>query len=377
MILFYVIFTILSLLGGLFILWDVPFLSTLEEKVRQDKKLSIIIPARNEEKNLPILLKSLQKQSYQPYEILVVDDDSQDQTAEVAVSYGAKVVQFPKDKRDWVGKAAGCYYGAQAAKGEWFLFLDADIFLPREDSLEKLIDGYNKKAGPGILSIQPYHVIEELYENLSLIFNLLVLAGMNRFSFLQEKLEPAGAFGPSMLIDRETYFEKGGHKRARGSIMENIDLGRIFLKEGVPVELYGGKDSLHFRMYSEGYKELAEGWSKSFVSGSKSTHPLILIGTSLWIAGAFVTAFFIPYAWFIGEISLLILGMVGYILFYLQLLRMTRYAGNFHRGVLFLYPILFFYFLYLFAWSAIKTKVFKQVSWKGRTISMEEHADGK
>lgn len=377
MIIFYVIVTILSIFGGLFILWKVPLLSTQEKKERKNKKLSIIIPARNEEKNLPILLKSLLKQSYQPYEILVVDDDSEDNTAEVAIQHVAKVVQFPKANEEWIGKAAGCYYGAQAAKGDWFLFLDADIFFPKEDSLEKMIDGYNNQGESSILSIQPYHVIEELYENLSFVFNLLVLAGMNRFSILQEKLEPAGAFGPSMLIDRETYFEKGGHKRARGSIMENIDLGRLFLEEGVPVELYGGKNSLHFRMYPEGYKGLAEGWSKSFVSGSQSTHPLILVGTSLWIAGAFITSFFIPYAWFTGENALLILGMVGYILFYLQLLRMTRYAGNFHQGVLFLYPILFLYFVFLFAWSAIKTKVFKSVTWKGRTISMEEHTDGK
>lgn len=377
MVISYIVLTLLSILGGLFILWEVPLLSEQPKRYRQDKKLSIIIPARNEEKNLPILLKSLQIQSTMPFEILVVDDGSQDNTAEVAEKHGAKVIQFPQNEGDWVGKAAGCYYGAQAAKGDWFLFLDADIFLPKKDSLEKIIDTYSKKAESSILSIQPYHVIEKLYENLSVVFNLLVLAGMNRFSILKERLKPAGAFGPSMLINRETYFEKGGHKRARGSIMENIDLGRFFLEEGISIELYGGKNSLHFRMYSEGYKELAEGWSKSFVSGSKSTHPLILLGTSLWIAGAFITAFFIPYAWFIGESYLFILAIIGYIFYYLQLLRMTRYAGHFDWAVLFFYPILFLYFVFLFTWSAIQTHLFKSVSWKGRKINIEEHDDGK
>lgn len=377
MVIFYIVMTLLSIIGGVFILWKVPLLPSQQKSNTQNTKLSIIIPARNEEKNLPILLESLQKQSFQPDEILVVDDDSEDNTAKVAEKYGARVVQFPKNEGDWVGKAAACYYGAQAAKGDCFLFLDADIFLPTKDSLEKIIGVYNKNTQPSILSIQPYHITEKMYENLSVVFNLLVLAGMNRFSILKEKLEPAGAFGPSMLIDRKTYFEKGGHKRARGSIMENIDLGRIFLEEGVPVELYGGKNSLHFRMYPEGYKGLAEGWSKSFISGSQSTHPLILIGTSFWIAGAFITFFFIPYAWFIGESSLLILSIVGYLLYYLQLLRMTRYAGNFHWSVLFFYPVLFLYFVFLFAWSAIKTHIFKSVSWKGRQINMEENADGK
>lgn len=173
------------------------------------------------------------------------------------------------------------------------------------------------------------------------------------------------------------YFEQGGHKRARGSIMENIDLGHLFIEEGVPVELYGGKNSLHFRMYPEGYKDLAEGWSKSFVSGSQSTHPLILLGTSLWIAGAFITAFFLPYAWFSGANDLLILGIVGYGLYYIQLLRMKRYAGYFDRIILFFYPILFLYFVFLFTWSAIKTHVFKSVSWKGRKITIGEHPNEK
>ncbi len=375
MVYFYLIVTLLSLISGYLILWEVPFIPFTQKKREEFKKLSVIIPARNEAKNLPVLLSSLQKQTLVPYEILVVDDDSEDNTAEVVQKYGARVIQFPAEETSWVGKAAGCYYGAQAAKGDWFFFLDADVYFPEAASLEKIAAVFGKRKARSILSIQPYHVIKEPYENLSLVFNLLVLAGMNRFSVLKKKLEPAGAFGPSLVIERETYFEIGGHKRARGSIMENIDLGRILLNEGIPVELYGGKRSLHFRMYPDGYRGLAEGWSKSFVSGSQSTHPLILTGASLWIAGAFVPILFLLYSWLLGNVNFLLLGAAGYLLYYLQLLRMTRYAGNFHRGVLFFYPVFFLYFVVLFAWSAIKTHLFKRVTWKGREIQIKEQAD--
>ncbi len=379
MVTFYGVFTFLAIISGLFILWKVPLIPPGEDQRKINKKISIIVPARNEEQNLPILLQSLQKQTLKPFEILVVDDASEDQTVAVAKEYEARVVHFPKDETDWVGKAAACYHGAKAASGEWFLFLDADVFLSRNESLEEIATTFGARNQPSALSIQPYHVVKEGYENLSLVFNLLVLAGMNRFSILKEQLQPAGAFGPSLLIERQTYFEQGGHKRVRGSMMENIDLGNMLLNAGVPVDLYGGKSSLHFRMYPEGYHSLAEGWSKSFVSGSKATHPFILLGTSLWIAGAFVPLSFLLAVVVTGSCSweLILLALLGYLLYYVQLLRMTQAAGNFHRGVLFFYPVLFLYFVFLFAWSAIQTHVFKRVSWKGREINMKGEADGK
>lgn len=363
---------LLSVLSGWLILWKVPLIQSNNQKYREYKKISIIIPARNEENNLPILLKSLKKQSLQPDEILVVDDDSEDETATIARKYGARLVQFPVDETEWVGKSAACYHGAKVAKGDWFFFLDADVYLPTPSSLEGIIAEFQAKKGSTVLSVQPYHTIEKLYENLSVVFNLLVLVGMNRFSIFEEKLSPAGAFGPSLLVDRETYFKVGGHKSIRESIMENIDLGRVFLREGIAIYLYGGKGSLHFRMYPEGYQSLAEGWSKSFVSGSKTTHPLILLGTILWIAGAFISPIFVLSGWFQADLSVLIFRSLGYLFYYFQLLRMTTIVGSFRPWVLFFYPFCFIYFILLFTWSAIKTQLFKRVSWKGREIILKE-----
>lgn len=375
MIYLFILIILFSILSGWFVLWKVPLIHTNQQKYLKNKKLTIIIPARNEEKKLPILLESLNKQRLQPYEVLVVDDDSSDNTAEVAREYNARVINFLPDAREWVGKSAACYYGAVAAKGDYFLFLDADVFLAESTSLEKIMKTFYAKKDASALSIQPYHVVEKVYENLSVVFNVLVLAGMNQFSVFEEKFKPAGAFGPSLLIDRETYFKVDGHKSIRGSIMENIDLGKVLLKEGVSVYLYGGKNSLHFRMYPDGYSSLAEGWSKSFASGSKATHPLILFEISLWIAGAFVTPAFVFYGWLQGDTSLLIWSIMGSFLYYIQFLRMSAKVGSFSPWVLLFYPLLFIYFVLLFTWSAIKTTLFKKVSWKGRDINLEEEED--
>lgn len=361
MVYLYLVILVLSITSSWAMLWQAPKLTVVKEKQQQKKRLSILIPARNEEKNLPILLASLQKQSYKPLEILVIDDYSEDKTAQVARAYGADVIQVNKNTQEWFGKSAACWYGAQAAAGEYFLFLDADIFFPESDSLEKMIAAFQDDT---VLSIQPYHVIRDKYENFSTIFNILVLAGMNQFSILGKRLPPAGAFGPSLLCSSSAYFQVGGHKKVRNHIMENIALGQVFSEQYFPVQLYSGKNVLHFRMYPDGIAHLFEGWSKSFASGSVATHPFILACSGLWITGAFVSVFYLFLSGFHP------LALLGYFVFFLSFFRLARIAGNFSVSLLFLYPLLFLYFVCVFIWSAIKTFILKSVSWKGRKIEL-------
>ncbi|MBU0648961.1 glycosyltransferase [Patescibacteria group bacterium] len=101
--------------------------------------LSIIIPTYNEQDFLPYLLKSIRAQDYKDYEIIVADANSEDRTRQVARDYGARVV-------DGGLPAAGRNRGAQAAKGEKFLFLDADVYLPGKDFLSKTIFEFDSRA---------------------------------------------------------------------------------------------------------------------------------------------------------------------------------------------------------------------------------------
>jgi len=91
--------------------------------------LSIIIPTFNEEKFLPHLLKSLKDQTFKDFEIIVADNNSTDLTRSIALRAGAKVVEGGLPAR-------GRNNGAKVARGEWLLFLDADVILP-PDFLEK------------------------------------------------------------------------------------------------------------------------------------------------------------------------------------------------------------------------------------------------
>ena len=116
-------------------------------------KISIIIPTKNEERYLPGLLESIKKQTVQPYEIIVADAGSTDRTVEIAKKYGAKVI---KGGLPGVGRNNG----AKVAKGDIFVFLDADAVLPRESFLGDLIRVMMTKRKPVIfrLIVKPYDV---------------------------------------------------------------------------------------------------------------------------------------------------------------------------------------------------------------------------
>jgi glycosyltransferase involved in cell wall biosynthesis len=99
--------------------------------------VSIIIPTYNEEKYLPQLLKSITRQEYSPYEIIVSDNRSKDMTRQIAESYGARIVSGGRPAR-------GRNNGALAAKGGILLFLDSDVVLSK-GFLESAVKEFQKK----------------------------------------------------------------------------------------------------------------------------------------------------------------------------------------------------------------------------------------
>jgi len=101
--------------------------------------LSIVIPTKNEEANLPKLLKAIQAQTFKDYEIIVADNGSTDRTREVSESYGARVVPGGLP-------GVGRNRGAEAARGQVTLFLDADTGLPHNDFLEKNLQEMKDKG---------------------------------------------------------------------------------------------------------------------------------------------------------------------------------------------------------------------------------------
>ncbi|RNF40392.1 glycosyltransferase family 2 protein [Planococcus salinus] len=360
---------LLGIIVAFVMFWSLPVPFSASRDHPRLPFLSIIIPARNEAGRIAPLLNSLQEQNFRSFEVLVVDDHSTDNTATVAESYGAQVLHNESDGSG-AGKSMACWYGARQAKGEWLLFLDADTYFTQADSLKNLLFSYQLKGARGILSLQPFHTVHRMYENLSAVFNIIVIVGMNTFTIWGDRFKTAGSFGPSILCNKDDYFLTGGHEKIHEALMDDLVLGQAFLDQKLPVYCLGGKGILSFRMYPEGLKELIEGWCKSFALGSKSTHPVVMLMVIIWISGSFTTTTALISSIAGGDFVAMAFSGIVYILYAVQTAWFARRCGNFKWPLFLLFPLLFLFFTGIYVYSLFRVNVLHSVNWKGRKIDV-------
>lgn len=363
------VLTVTGLACGILVLWKVPVLnSTVRRTGTVRSSVTIIIPARNEDKRIVPLLESIVEQTGIDVETIVVDDDSTDRTAEVAYSYGARVLPNDQFAEGWIGKSSACWTGAVAATGDLLLFMDADTVFENPDSLATYITNYEAAGGTGILSLQPDHRPEHWYEQMASIFPVVVMAGMNVFTVKGDSLKSAGSFGPCMLCAKDDYMEVGGHASVRGAVMDDLALGNEFQEKGLPVKCMSGSGTAWLRMYPEGFRQLVQGYSKSMASGSVSTHPIVMLLINLWIVGGILSPLLFLFPLMTGSwIQFAASGLV-YVAYMFCVARSVRKTGEFAMWTFPLFPLLFIFFILVFMYSIYLSKRRKHVTWRGRDI---------
>jgi 4,4'-diaponeurosporenoate glycosyltransferase len=350
------------------------FLFRITQCIRTGKKgkscppVSIIIPARNEEKTLPILLASLRNQVLPKSEIIIVVGPSDDRTLEVAERQNVTVIQSGISPEGWLGKPWGCYQGAELAKGEILIFLDADTFVEK-DGLNKIVATYLERGG--VITIQPYHKTKRLYEQLSAFFNIIGMAGMGTFTILGHHVKPVGLFGPCVVMSKKYYLESGGHRQVKKEVVEDLALGGQIKKQKIPISCFGGKGTVSFRMYPNGIRELIDGWSKGFATGAIKTYIPILLATILWIGGSITTTKYFIEALINPSLPSILLWGGAYLSYVIQIFWMLFRVGNFNFYTALLYPIPLLFFIYIFLRSFFLIFIIRSVKWKGTKISLK------
>lgn len=357
---------LIGLAATAFLFYRFPTMPEIKDDGKRFPTVSVIIPARNEEKNLPLLLEDLRGQTLAAYEIICADDASEDSTAHIAQSYGVRVVSLPDKPEGWTGKTWACQNGANVAKGELLLFLDADVRLGR-NGLRKLMQAYTNSGCT--ISVQPYHKTEKIYEQFSMFFNLIQIAANG--TALPKALN-IGLFGPIIFIAHADYIKAGGHESTRKSVIEDMALGMRLRKTGLPYRLFVGDEELSFRMYSGGLRSLLQGWVKNLAAGAAKTPFFVFLMVFFWIASlTSVPLHLIKYAVAANAPWLIIYSLL-YIAWVSLLAVLTRRVGHFHLWSVIFYPLLIPVLLGVFTVSIIK-KVFRlKVTWKGRAIISEE-----
>lgn len=338
-------------------------------------RIAVVIPARNEAGTLPILLDSLSNGGSAVSEVVVVDDGSVDGTGEVAASTGARVLAVHEVAAGWTGKAWACQVGADATQAELLLFLDADTVLAT-GAVERLL-GAHRRYG-GLVSVQPYHEVHAAYEQLSAYFNVMSLMGSGEFA--PRRTRRPMAFGPCLLTSRVDYESAGGHGAVRGAILDDVELATAYARVGLPVRCLTGGAELRMRMYPNGLRQLAEGWTKNIASGAGQAGPAARASAAAWIMCHFAVAVgvlltivsgatgqraFVTGPWFVW--------MIGWAALGLQFRSILRRVGSYRWWTWAVFPVPLVAFGVLFARSVFLTYARGSVPWRGRDVAM--HAE--
>jgi glycosyltransferase involved in cell wall biosynthesis len=228
-------------------------------------RVSVIIPARNEEANIARAVRSVAAQQG-VQEIIVANDSSTDRTGEILDELrgeipALRVIQTEALPEGWTGKSHAVATGARQASGEWLLFTDADTD-HRAGSLAAVVERA-ERSGADLLSLSPGQRVVTWWEKSVIPLVYVHLARLYRFEEVSDPGSPAAAAnGQYLLIRREAYGRVGGHEAVRAEILEDVELARRLKASGGQLVFLPGAEWAETRMYQT-FGQMWQGWTKN------------------------------------------------------------------------------------------------------------------
>lgn len=339
--------------------------------------LSVIIPARNEEKYIENCVQSILNQSAKAYEVLIVDDSSEDSTLTIVESFknNPKVRIIPAGPKPdgWIGKNWPCYVGYKNAKGKYLMFTDADTI----HSNNSLTDSLNT------LLLEKMDVITAvprlMYPNfiIKMVLPILSIFMFTRYSPMRvndPKVELGYLFGSYFVITRECYEKVGTHESVKNEIVEDGALGKKLKEEGFKLRMYRGEnliDAFWARDFSTLWNSLKRLIVPLFFTDKKNS---ILIAVGIFLLMAFPYLMFSYSVGFylaslvtdISYIFLLVVSVMCIIAIFgtnfYQLKRASTHKSIYGFGT----PVGCFVVSISFLWSILTSQNRAVIKWRGR-----------
>lgn len=242
-------------------------------------RVSVLVPARNEEQNIGKCLAGLLRQEYPDYEVLVLDDRSTDGTAAIVREWEGRegrlrLIPGAPLPEGWGGKSFACHQLAREAGGEFLLFVDADT-VHGSASIRSAV-AEMEKTGADLLSLIPHQTMESFWEKA--ILPLLHFSTMCflPFPLVSSTRSPrlAMANGQFMMFRRDVYRRIGGHEAVRTAMVEDVWISRLVKSHGRKLVVMDGGSLVSCRMYRS-FAALWEGFSKNLFAGFRYSLPAI------------------------------------------------------------------------------------------------------
>jgi len=332
-----------------------------KQKTENSELVSILIPARNEENNIEILLSDLQKQNYNNIEIIVFNDQSTDKTDEIISAKATTdkriyLINGQNLPSGWLGKNNACFQLAKKAKGQYFLFLDADVRI--SGNIINQTIGMMKTQKLGLISIFPKQIMNTLGEWFSVPnMNYILLSLLPLILVRKTKISSlSAANGQFMLFNAKVYNKTQPHEQMKREKVEDIKIAQFFKKRNLKISCLTGNNDISCRMYPN-YKEAISGFAKNVA---------MFFGNSLLVAFLFWLMISLGFLLILTVLpfSYLILYLVSILL--IRILVSLTSQQNVFKNLIYLIPQQIT--LGLFIAKALIYKLKKEQQWKGRNI---------
>jgi len=344
------------------------------QPISNPPRISVCVPARNEERGVEACLQSLLNQDYSNFEVIVINDHSTDNTAGImqalAQEYShLKVLEGINLPEDWLGKPFALHQAFKVSQGEYLLFTDADLVF-KSTALNTAVHVMRERK-LDVLTLMPKAEFGSFWEQAvqPVIFGFI--ASLTRFKNVNNPgHKSAMGFGAFLMFRRAAYEKIGGHEAGKADVLEDVLIAKRAKRAGFKLLVADGKQLFSIRMYF-GLKEIWFGWQKNMFlamneSVVKATYNIFVVLGFLFTPYIILAInIFEQIGWFwIG------LAMASVVLVSAAAYKTCDELGL-HRNAAALFPLGALVMAAIMANSMFQTLVRKKTEWRGRVYSVK------
>jgi glycosyltransferase involved in cell wall biosynthesis len=326
-----------------------------------EERVSILIPARNEEDHIETIISDVLDQEYENFELLIYNDESTDRTAEIVSKFEAmdnriRMISSEGLPGGWLGKNHACHTLARHASGKYYLFLDADVRIGGDIIEQAML--YAKKRRLSLITIFPKQIMISRGEKISVPVMTYILLTLLPLILVRISRNPslAAANGQFMFFDAKTYHRFEPHLMVKDQRVEDIAIARLLKVNRMRISCQTGDDRISCRMYTN-YRDALNGFTKNIIEYFGGSSVLAVLFWLITTLGIIFVILGMP-------IEKIIIFIIVYLL--TRMLVSHRSRQNILENIIFLLHQQFV--MGVFIATAIRKSAGKSHEWKGRKI---------